>query len=490
MTTRKRIGFIAGAGVGAAAAAALRRAWAGRGRPGDEETEGLGPFARPFLDHLAEAIRIPTVSHEDWGRVDEREFERFRGFLSETYPMMHEHLDHEVIADHSLLYRWPGSDATQPPILLMCHYDVVPVEPGTEGDWPHPPFEAVDDGTHLWGRGAIDDKGSLVGLFEAFESLLAEGFRPEATLYLSVGHDEEVGGPRGASAVAAVLAERGVRFSLVLDEGGAVVEDLLPGASAPVALVGIGEKGYLNVEITALGEGGHSSTPPESTAIGKVAATIAALERTPMPAHVEVQAGLFTALAAVLPFPQRVALRHASRLSGLVEGRLSGNPATAAVIRTTAAATIVEGGVKPNVLPQQARAVVNFRILHGDTIDAVVSHVRSLAPPGVTVRPLEGGFTSEPSGLSDPQSGAFGLVAGTVAEVFGDAVVAPWILMGATDSRFFAPIADQVLRFAPFRLTPADMGRVHGTGERVRVDDADRAVRFYRLLIRRACGMG
>lgn len=490
MGNRARVGFIAGAGIGAAAAAALRRRWSGSGERSREDAPGPGPLGRSFLERLAEAVRIPTVTHQEWDLVDEGQLTRFRAFLSEAYPGVHEHLEHEVVGGNSILYRWPGADPGSPPVLLMGHYDVVPIEPGTEDDWPHPPFAAVDDGTHLWGRGALDDKGPVIALFEAVESLLAEGFRPRSTVYLSTGHDEEVGGSRGAGAVAALLAERGVRPSFVLDEGGAVVEDLLGGASAPVALIGIGEKGYVDVEIAAEGAGGHSSTPPPTTAVGMVAAAVTALEANPMPARVEVQAGLLRALAAVLPLPQRLVLRRPDRFRRIIERRLSAHPATAATIRTTAAATIVEGGVKSNVLPQQARAVVNFRILHGDTIEGVLAHVRSVVPRGVTVRALEGGFKAEPSPLSDPGSEAFGLVAAAAAETFPGTMPAPWILMGATDSRYFASLAGEVLRFAPFRLTPADMNRVHGTGERIRVADAERAVGFYRLLIRTACGAG
>jgi len=487
MSNRKNLGYLAGARMGAASAAALRRRWAGKSRE-EETSEGPGPAGRAFLDHLAEAIRIPTVVYEDWDRVDEPQWPRFREFLQATYPNVFEQLEWELIAGHSLLFRWEGNDPALPPILLMGHYDVVPVEAGTEEDWPHPPFDAVEADGFLWGRGALDDKGAVVGLFEALEALVVEGFRPETNTYVAIGHDEEVGGPRGARAVAEVLAGRGLRFEFVLDEGGAVGEELLPGLEAPVALIGIGEKGYLNVEISASGDGGHSSTPPEHTAVGRVAAAVAALEANPMPARLGVQAGLFATLAEAFPFPRRFVLRRADRFGKVLQRPLEGSSMTNALIRTTAAATIVEGGVKPNVLPQQARAVVNFRILQGDSIESVLEHVRRVAGDGVTVQPLDEGFTSEPSPLTDTSAASFGVLAEAVGDVFPGVLPAPWILMGATDSRYYAPIADAVFRFAPFRVRPEDMGRIHGTGERVRVEDADAAVRFYEVLIRRAAG--
>lgn len=439
---------------------------------------------------MAEAIRIPTVAHEDRSCDDTEALGQMHTFLAETYPLVHQYLHREVVAEHSLLYRWDGRDASASPVLLMAHIDVVPVEPGTEDDWEHPPFSGERADGFVWGRGAVDDKGALVAIFEAVESLLAQGFEPDTTLYISIGHDEEIGGGLGASSVARLLADRGVRLDFVLDEGGAVAVDMLPGAKAPVALLGIGEKGYLNVELTATDAGGHSSVPPKSTAVGKLAAAIRALEQHPMPARLEVQRGFFEAIAVVLPAPQAVAVRNPDLFSRLIERRMSAAPQTNALIRTTTAVTMAEGGVKPNLLPQQARAVANFRIMPGDTPASVIAHVRSQVGEGVTARPLAAGFTSDPSPLSDPESAAFRLIADVIGDVFDGVAVAPWILMGATDSRYFAPIADNVYRFTPFRMGPTDLQRIHGTGERVRVDDADPAVAFYERLVRRACGPG
>jgi len=491
MATKKGIGLIAGAGLGAAAAAALRRRWSERGgdaagSPGSEP----GEAGVAFLDHLAEAVRIPTIGYEDPGRVDTASLQEFHEFLRDTYPRCHQRLRYETVARFSLLYEWEGRDPAAPPVLLMGHMDVVPVESGTEEGWPHGPFSGERDDRYLWGRGTIDDKGPVVAMFEAVEGLLAEGFEPDRTLYLAVGHDEETGGRAGAVAVAATLAERGVRFEFVLDEGGGIVEGLLPGATRPVGLIGIGEKGYLNVELVVEGGGGHSSVPPPSTTVGRLAAAVHRLEQSPMPARLGVQSGFFTAVAPALGGAQGQVLRNAGRLGPLVERKLAALPASNALIRTTAAVTMIEGGEKPNVLPQQASAVVNFRLLPGDDIDGVLAHVRGVVGGDVTVRPLEGGFTADPSPLSSPDSAAFEMISATITELYPDVVLAPWILMGATDSRHYQAIADNVYRFAPFTLTPEDMSRIHGTGERVRLADAERAVAFFRRLLRRACGEG
>jgi len=489
MTTRKKgIKIIAGAGVGAAAAAALRRRWAGRRGGEPAEVPEPGTPGDRYLEHLAAAVRIPTVSNEDRSLTDPAPFAAFHEFLEGTYPLVHQSLSREVVAGHSLLYTWEGTDPGAPAVLLMGHMDVVGIEPGTESGWEHPPFAGERDEEWLWGRGTTDDKCSVIAIFEAVESLLAEGFRPDVTLYLAIGHDEEIGGGQGAASLSALLAERGVRLDFVLDEGGAVVSGLLPGVTRPVALVGVGEKGYLNVELTAEGAGGHSSVPPPHTAVGHLAEAVACLEANPVPARLDSQAGFFAALAPVLGGVAGLALRHADRLGPLVEGRLAASPPGNALIRTTTAVTMISGGVKPNVLPQSARAVVNFRVIPGDTVESVLAHARAVAGEGITVRQLPGGFSAEPSPLSSTASEAYRVITESIAEVFPDAAVAPWIVMGATDARHYIPVAADVYRFSPFRMTPADLGRMHGTGERLRLSDADGALAFYRKLVEKACG--
>ncbi len=482
MSTRRRIGFVAGAGLGAAAAVALRRRWSSRDSGGAAlKSAQPGPLGVAFLDHLAEAVQIRTVGHEDADLVDAAPFDDFHAFLRRTYPLTYQRLEHEIVAGHSLLYVWEGRRAEAAPVLLMAHMDVVPVEPGTEAQWEFPPFAGERSDFHLYGRGALDDKGPLIAIFEAVESLLTEGYAPEASVYISLGHDEETGGAAGAAAVADMLAVRGVRFGFVLDEGGVIGEQLIGGAAEPIALLGIGEKGYLNVELSVTGPGGHSSVPPAHTAVGRLAAAVARLEEQPMPARGDVQREV---LAAV--FPRKALARRATSLLG---GRShQSTPLSDALARTTGAVTIIEGGVRANVLPQQARAVVNFRVIPGDTADDVLAHVRRVVGDGVQVAELASSFSPDPSPLSDPGSESFRTIADTIDDVFPDTVVAPWIVMGATDSRHFLRLADAVYRFIPFRVGGDDLSRVHGVGERLRLADADGAVAFYRRLIVRATG--
>lgn len=487
-SNKKKIGIAAGASAGAAAAAALGYKLV-KGRSTDAGTDDTpSPAGQAFLDHLAEAIRFETVSYEDRSRIDESAFAGFRDFLEATYPATHAALTSELVADHSLLFTWEGTDPDAEPILLMAHQDVVPVEPGTEGDWPHPPFSGDTADGFVWGRGALDDKGSLIGILEAVESLVSTGFQPVPTVYLAFGHDEEIGGTQGATSIAALLAERGVRLRFVLDEGGAVVSGFVPGVDGSMALVGVGEKGFLNVELITRGTGGHSSAPPPSTAIGALAAAIAKLEASPLPSRMEVQNDLLKAIGSAVGGVQGWLLRKPDTFAEAIQKRLSAVPQMDALIRTSAAVTMISGGSKPNLLPQEAKAIVNYRILPGDTVDSVLDHVRSVVGDDVTVQVAEGDFTSEPSPLSSTDSAGFSEIAETITAVFPDVPVTSWVLMGATDSRHFGAIAQDVYRFAPFRFTIGDLGRIHGTGERIQVSDADGVITFYRQLIERAAG--
>jgi carboxypeptidase PM20D1 len=232
---------------------------------------------------LAQALRFATISHEDPAQVDRAPFRELHRFLEESFPQVHHSLKREVIEEYSLLYTWQGTDASLAPALFAGHIDVVPVESGTETEWQYPPFEGCVEEGYIWGRGALDDKVAVLGLLEAAEALLARGFQPHRTIYLAFGHDEEVGGTYGAKRIAALLQQRGVRLEFALDEGLAVTEGIIPKVSKPVAMVGIAEKGYLCLELSAESRGGHSSMPPSETAIGILSAAITRLERHPMP---------------------------------------------------------------------------------------------------------------------------------------------------------------------------------------------------------------
>ncbi|HEX8694405.1 MAG TPA: M20 family peptidase [Longimicrobium sp.] len=440
-------------------------------------------------ERLAGAIRIPTISHENPAAFDAAAFRALHAYLQAQFPRVHSRLRRETVATHSLLYTWQGSDPSLAPILLMGHLDVVPVEPGTEGKWRESPFGGrIADG-FVWGRGAIDNKMTVLGTLEAVEMLLGEGFRPARTVYLAYGHDEEVGGTRGARQVAALLRSRGVRLEMVLDEGGVIGDGILPGVSAPTALVGIAEKGFVSVELSTRAAGGHSSLPPRRSAIGILGAAVARLEENPMPARIDGPTRqLFERVGPRFPLAQRAAFANLWLTRPLVVGKLEDTPTTNAMVRTTAAATIFQAGTKENVLASRARAVVNFRILPGDSVAGVVEHVRrAVDDPRVEIR-RGGGFSAEPSPVSATGSASFRTLERTIRSVFPEAVVAPYLVVVVTDSRFFGDLSPNVFRFLPVRLAPADLQRMHGTNERIAVADYERAIRIYRQLILNAAG--
>ena len=436
---------------------------------------------------LAQALTFRTISNEDPAEVDTSAFRALHDYLERAFPLAHATLQRETVSELSLLYAWPGRDPSLPPILLASHLDVVPVE--AEASWAHGPFAGAIAEGYVWGRGALDVKSGVTGILEAVEGLLGDGFRPRQTVYLAFGHDEEVGGRRGAAAIVALLKRRDVRLRFVLDEGGAVVRDALPGLEAPLAVVGIAEKGYASLELTVEDEGGHSSQPPPQTAIGVLSAAVARLEAHPFPARLDgPTSALFDHVGPEMAWPWRIVFGNRWLFGPLIERRLSEVPATNASIRTTTAATMIEGGVKNNVLPTSARAVVNFRLLPGEDVEGVVARVRgTIADPRVDVRPLPLSL-SEPSPVSSLTSAAYRTLARTVRQVVPEAVVAPYVVIGATDARHYAAVAEDVYRFAALELGAADRSRIHGPDERIGLGDYARMVAFYAQLLRNVGG--
>jgi len=440
-----------------------------------------------LAQRLAGALRFKTVSYQDSTQFDAREFNGFQAYLRATFPRVHAALKLEKVNGYGLLYEWTGSDPNLPPIILLAHQDVVPVEPGTESRWTEPPFEGRIAGGYVWGRGALDDKGSLVGILEAVEHLIAAEAKPRRTVYLAFGYDEEVGGWRGAARIAELLASRNVHPELVLDEGGALTTGLVTGISAPVAVIGIAEKGYVTVSLTAQAEGGHSSMPPDETAVGMLAAGITRLEHRQMPRAIRgPTAAMFDYLGPEMPFGPRLVMANRWLLGGILAGKFGATPQGNAMLRTTTAPTVLQAGIKENVLPSSARALVNFRILPGDSVQGVVEHVRqAVRDSRISVQPLQETMTN-PSGVASVDGEPFQLLARTIRQVVPEAVVTPWLVVGGTDSRHYARLTPNVLRFVGAAIGRDDLRRVHGTDERVGVQAYADAVRFYLQLLRNA----
>jgi len=434
---------------------------------------------------LAEGLRFKTVSHEDPAQNDAAQFAAFRDYLVRTYPRTHAALTKELVGGASLLYTWKGRNPELPALLLLAHQDVVPVEAGTESLWEHPPFDGVIADGFVWGRGAMDDKGNLFALLEAIEGLLGEGFAPERTLLLAFGSDEEVGGEQGALRIAELLEQRGTQVDSALDEGGAIVKGAVPGVTSPLALIGIAEKGSVGVTLSIEIEGGHSSTPPRHTAIGILAAALTKLENHPMPGHVDGPTGVFfERLAPHVGLGPRVVLANLWLFGPLVERGMATQPPLDAMLRTTTAVTIVEGGVKENVLPSRASAVVNFRILPGDTIDDVLAHVRrTIADERIQLKAGVRSVPRNPTGESPVDDPAFARLATTVEETFPGVPALPFLVLGGTDARHYEKVTPRLYRLSPFEAELADLKRVHGTNERLSVAGFANGIRFFRRLI-------
>lgn len=439
------------------------------------------------IERFAGALRHATVSHKDRSKVDFQAFEDFQAFLAQQFPRVFSEIPHERVDGYSLLFRWQGADESADPIMLLAHQDVVPVIPGTEREWTHPPFSGrVVDG-YVWGRGAVDDKASVVGILEAVERLLAEDFNPPRTIYLAFGHDEEVGG-QGAKAIAQLLAGRGERLAFLLDEGGIIASGMVPGISSAVALIGPGEKGYASLRLTARGTGGHSSMPPQSTAAGKIARAVTRLESRPFPSDLGFTREFIRHLGSDQPFMQRLVFANLWLFSPLAEKVLAADPLTNAGIRTTTAVTMLSGSVQDNVLPIEASAVVNFRILPGESIASVMDNIeRIIDDPEISVTVPEGAFASDPSPVSPTESAGFAVLRSVIREVRPDVLVAPRLVVAATDSRHFSDIAENSYRFVGVQLEADEVSGVHGTNERVAAKSYMDAVRmYYRLILRAA----
>jgi carboxypeptidase PM20D1 len=437
---------------------------------------------------LAQTIRHETITLSREAPLPAEAFEALQAELGDLFPRVHASLELERVGEWSLLYTWRGREPELAPVILVAHQDVVPVDPGTEDAWSQPPFSGALSGGEVWGRGALDDKGSLVAILAAVEDLLAERFAPRRTLLLAIGHDEEIGGEAGARAIAEELASRGVRAELVLDEGGIVSDGVLPGLG-PVALVGVAEKGAVSLELVAEAPGGHSSMPPPQSAIGVLAEAVRRLEtRRPSARLVEPTRATLAAIAPELPFLRRLVLANADVLGPLVLRVLATRPALDAAIRTTTATTLISGGAKSNVLPERASAVVNFRILPGETVDDVMAHARATVDdPRLRIAIEPGTSGREPTAVSPTDGPAFALLEETILARFPGVIVAPYLVLGRTDARHFEAISKNVYRFLPLRLHAADARtRLHGTDERVGVEELAGAVGFYRELIRRA----
>ena len=427
-------------------------------------------------------IRTQTVSAGDPRPGQEGPWLEFREFMTSSYPELFNTAETNLIDDHTVLVRWAGRDETLDPILMMAHQDVVPVNMGTMDDWDASPFSgAIQDG-YVYGRGTMDDKGSLVTILEAANALVASGYQPTRTIWMLFGHDEEVSGS-GAQSAVDYFERENIRMEMVLDEGFFVI-DPFPLTGSAVALIGIAEKGYVTIRVTARAAGGHSSVPPRNSAGVQLAKAILALDENQVEADFTKPpiSQMLSAVAEDMPFTQRMAFANLWLFRGMVEGEFAKSGEANAIIRTTTAPTMMAGAVKENVLPQQATALINFRLHPNDSIESVLQHVRDVTSEidGVTSDIAEAsGIGSEASPVSPTSNRAYAVLASVAREASGGAPVAPALVLGATDSRWTTEISDSIYRFVPTVIPSSDVGGMHGTNERISIENLERMARGY-----------
>ncbi len=454
-----------------------------RFRPKAEPDASLPPLAEApdaalAAEHLAEMIRIRTVSFADKAQEDPEPFEEFPRLLARLYPNVHSTCKCERPGPRSLLFRWPGK-APGDPTVLMAHYDVVPAD---EDAWEKPPFAGIIEGGVLWGRGTLDTKGTLLGVMEAAEAMIARGFVPEHDIYLAFAGDEEIAGT-GAPTTVKLLKARGIHAALVVDEGGAVVENVFPGVSRPCALVGIGEKGSVNFEFSLASKGGHASAPPAHTLVGRLARAVTRVEGKPFPARMtKATAELFDTLGRHSTFVYRMIFANLWCFLPLLDlickkrgGELN------ALMRTTCAFTMMEGSRAANVLPPKARMVANLRLISGDTASSAAEALRAvIQDDSIAVQRLNG---DDPSPFSRTDSEGWRRLRRAIRATWPEALVSPYLMIAGSDSRHFSAISENVMRFCPMALSTEERGYIHGHNERIPVEKLGTLVEFYLRLI-------
>lgn len=443
------------------------------------EAQPVSVDADAAAAHLAELIRCRTVSYGDPQKAEPAEFESFRAKLAAFYPRVHAQCPLERIGANGLLYRWQGK-AADAPTVLMAHYDVVPADQAT---WSRPPFDGLIQDGVLWGRGTLDTKSTLCGALEAAEALLAQGYTPKNDIYFAFGGDEEIMGDDAPSIVEALHA-RGIHPALVLDEGGAIVQNVFPGVKTPCALIGTGEKGSMNAEISVRSSGGHASTPPAKTPIGELAEAIRRIERKPFAPQLTPPAReLFDTLGRHSTFAYRLLFANLwcflPVLSALC--KRMGGPLNA-LMRTTVAFTMLSGSPSPNVLPPNASVTANLRLLGGDTPESAIAHLeRAASNAKIHCRSLQGNAASPASSSSSP---AYDRVKSAIRQTWPGKLVSPYLMLACSDSRHFCRISENVLRFSPIAMTEEERNSIHGDDERIPVQKLGAIVDFYQRLLR------
>ena len=450
-------------------------------KPQPEVSDETFPFDRDAaVDALAQLVRCKTVSYNDHSLEDDGEFEKLISLLPTLYPRVFEVCSMDRLPDRGLLVRWPGKEAGDPAVL-MAHYDVVPVN---EDNWEKPPFAGIIEDGILWGRGTLDTKVTFNGIFSAANYLIGQGFQPEKDIYFAFSGGEEVNG-KGAPNIVQYFLDHQIQPAIVVDEGGAVVENVFPGVKLPCGLIGIAEKGMMNAQYRTVSAGGHASAPKPHTPVGVLSAACKRVEDHPFKAHIEGPAAqMFDTLGRHSTLLYRIIFANMWCFGWVIDllGRTSGGEMNA-LVRTTVAFTQMEGSSARNVIPPEAKMVSNMRLNPADSVASALEYLKkTVNNPNVEITALE---SFEPSPVSETDCPAWNKVASAVAETWRGCIVSPYLMVQCSDSRHYGKLSNHVYRFSAMDLTAEERGTIHGNNERIRLDTVCKAVEFYIRLMKK-----
>lgn len=426
------------------------------------------------VENLCELVRFKTVSYRDSSLEDDAEFKKLTDSLPRLYPKVFEICEYKEFLDRAILLKWAGKSNSQPSVM-MAHYDVVPVN---ESAWDKPPFEAVIENGVIWGRGTLDTKVTLNGILYAAEKLVSDGFIPENDVYFAFSGGEEVNG-KGAARIVDYFFKNGITPALVVDEGGAVVENVFPGVNKPCGLIGIAEKGMMDVEYKTKSDGGHASAPSPHTPVGVLARGCARLENNPFKYHItKPVSALFDTLGRHSSFFYKIIFANIGLFGWALDllCKKSGGELNA-LLRTTVAFTCMKGSSATNVIPTEATMISNIRLNPEDTVDSALEYIKSkVNDDNIEITCLHG---MNPSRVSDIDCDAYNKVATAVSSTFDGCIVSPYLMVQCSDSRHYCRISDKVYRFSAMALTSEERATIHGNNERIKIDAVKKAVEFY-----------
>ena len=433
-----------------------------------------------IVQRFVKMIKCKTISFKDDSLEDEEEFKKFQRLLAEDYPAVNANCLLYNVGRTGVLYHWKGRSSDRSAVF-MAHYDVVPA---SNKNWEKDPFSAIIEDEYIWGRGTLDTKATLCGIMESAEKLIQDGFQPEHDIYLSFSGDEEINGP-SANSIVDFLNDKGVRPFMVLDEGGAIVEGVIPGVKGKCALVGTGEKGKLHIRLSTISQGGHASSPPSTSSIGKLAKSVINIESKPFNYHLSEPArDMFNVLGRHSSFGLRILFANITLFSPVLDfiTKKSGGELNA-LVRTTTAFTKMSGSEAVNVFPPYASIEGDIRIMQGDTQETIIEgYKKRINNEEINIEVLD---YIPVARFSSMNTEAWNLLEDGIKEIWHDTKVSPYLMIACSDSRHFTKISDNVYRFSAMELSSDERKLIHGNNERIPIDKLITAVKFYMCIMQK-----